>query len=84
MVSLRELAEGTVAVEDIRDRLEQSFFKRQVADIADQKLLVAGEDIPAEVEEAFKDAAAQLAMSEEILEAEEGMSFADEDIDAED
>lgn len=84
VVSLREIAEETIALDDVRNRLVQSFFKRQVSDIADQKLLVTGEDIPAEVEEAFKDAAAQVSISEEELEAEEGLSFADEDVDAED
>lgn len=84
VVSLREIADETISLDDMRETLIQGFFKRPVSDIADQKLLVSGEEIPAEVEEAFKDAAAQVNVPEASVEAEEGMSFGEENIDAED
>lgn len=84
VVSLREIADETIVLDDLRENIIQGFFKRPVSDIADQKLLVSGEEIPAEVEEAFKDAAAQINVSEALIESEDGMSFGEENIEAED
>jgi DNA-directed RNA polymerase subunit omega len=84
VVSLREIADETISLDDMRENIIQGFFKRPVSDIADQKLLVSGEEIPADVEEAFKDAAAQINVAEASVESEEGMSFGEENIDAED
>ena len=85
VVSLREIADQTVSLGDLKEDLIQGFFKRPISDIADKKLLTNGEEIPSEVEEAFKDAAQSIggkaAVAEEDL---EGMSFAEENLDAED
>lgn len=83
VVSLREIADQTVSLEQLEDVLVQSFFKRPISDITDKKLLTKGEEIPAEVEEAFKDAAAHISVKQE-LDSEDGMSFADDNIDSED
>ncbi|NBX03291.1 MAG: DNA-directed RNA polymerase subunit omega [Alphaproteobacteria bacterium] len=85
VVSLREIADQTVSLDALQEGLIESFFKRPISDIADKKLLTAGEEIPSDVEEAFKDAAQSLggkaAVSEEDL---DGLSFAEENIDPED
>lgn len=84
VVSLREIADKTIDLNVIREDLTQSFFKRPISDIADQKLLTKGEEIPADVEEAFKDAAAHVNIPQASVDNEEGMSFGDENIEAED
>lgn len=88
VVSLREIADKTVDLEQLQETLVQSFFKRPLSDITDQKLLTKGEEIPTEVEEAFKDAAQHISVKPapaEDLEGEgEGMAFGGEDVAAED
>jgi len=84
VVSLREIADETIDLKSINEDLIQSFFKRPISDIADQKLLTKGEEIPADVEEAFKDAASHINVPQASVESEEGMSFGEENIDAED
>ncbi|MEZ5691376.1 MAG: DNA-directed RNA polymerase subunit omega [Rickettsiales bacterium] len=84
VISLREIAEETIDLNTISDDLMQSFFKRPISDIADQKLLTKGEDIPSDVEEAFRDAASSVRMSEDSIQSESGMSFDDDNIDADD
>lgn len=84
VVALREIADKTIDLEVINEDLIQSFFKRPVSDIADQKLLTKGEEIPADVEEAFKDAAAQISAPQAAVDGEEGMSFGDENVEADD
>jgi DNA-directed RNA polymerase subunit omega len=84
VVALREIAEETIDLQGVTEDLIQSFFKRPISDIADQKLLTKGEEIPADVEEAFKDAASHVNIPQASVESEEGMSFGDENIEAED
>ena len=95
VVSLREIADKTVSLEGLQETLIQSFFKRPVSDIADKKLLTKGEEIPVEIEEAFKDAAAHIAPATssadaddvaDVAEAVEGGegSFGGDDVSAED
>jgi DNA-directed RNA polymerase subunit omega len=88
VVSLREIADKTVSLEGLEEDLVQSFFKKPVSDIADKKLLTKGEEIPTEIEEAFKDAAQNIsikpAASEEESESAEGMSFGDDNVDTDD
>ena len=86
VVSLREIADKTINLDDLQESLIQSFFKRPISDIADKKLLTTGEEIPAEIEEAFKDAAQNISVKPAASEddAGEGMSFDGEDIQAED
>lgn len=84
VVSLREIADKTIDLGAINEDLIQSFFKRPISDIADKKLLTSGEEIPADVEEAFKDAAAQIDVPQASVEGEDGMSFGDENVDVED
>lgn len=88
VVSLREIADKTVSLEALEETLIQSFFKKPMADIADKKLLTKGEEIPTEVEEAFKDAAQHISVkpapTEDEGEVTEGMSFSDENMDTED
>ena len=57
VVALREIADKTISLPQLEENLIQSFFKKPVSDIADQKLLTSGEEIAADVEEAFKEAA---------------------------
>lgn len=83
VVSLREIADQTISLDQLQEGLVQSFFKRPVSDIADKKLLTKGEEIPAEVEEAFKDAAQNITVQQNV-ENEDGMSFGEENIEAED
>lgn len=86
VVSLREIADQTINLDQIEEGLIQSFFKKPISDIADRKLLTKGEEIPAEVEEAFKDAAAHISVPQPAAENEgEGdMSFGEENVEAED
>ena len=83
VVSLREIADQTVSLDQLQEGLVQSFFKKPISDIADKKLLTKGEEIPVEVEEAFKDAAQNLTVPQNV-ENEDGMSFAEENIETED
>ncbi len=83
VVALREIADQTIELAAVQEDLVQSFFKRPVSDIADQKLLTKGEEIPSDVEEAFKDAASQVNVPQASVE-EEGMSFGEENIDTDD
>ena len=83
MVSLREIADQTISLEALEEGLIQSFFKRPISDIADKKLLTKGEEIPAEVEEAFKDAASHITVKEAV-DNEDSMSFSEENIETED
>jgi DNA-directed RNA polymerase subunit omega len=94
VVSLREIADQTISLPQLEEGLIQSFFKRPLSDITDKKLLTKGEEIPAEVEEAFKDAAANITVkqapaeeegeAEIAAEGEENLSFSEENIEAED
>ena len=83
MVSLREIADQTVNLDQLQEGLIQSFFKRPISDITDKRLLTTGEEIPAEVEEAFKDAASHIT-TPQAVENEDGMSFSEENIETED
>lgn len=83
VVSLREIADQTINLDQLEEGLIQSFFKRPISDITDKKLLTKGEEIPAEVEEAFKDAAANISVKQEVSE-DDGMSFSEENIETED
>lgn len=87
VVSLREIADQTVSLDALQETLVQSFFKRPISDIADAKLLTKGEEIAEDVEEAFKEAAANISITPEEPEdagSDDGMAFGDENIDAED
>lgn len=84
VVSLREIAEQTIDLKAVQEDLVQSFFKRPISDISDQKLLTKGEEIPSDVEEAFKDAASQVNVPLASVEGEDGMSFGEENLDTDD
>lgn len=84
VVSLREIADETIDLEAINEGLIHSFFKRPIADIADKKLLTGGEEIPADIEEAFKDAATSVISPQSIVKNEDEMSFSDDDIESDD
>lgn len=93
VVSLREIADETISLPQIEESLIQTFFKKPMSDIADRKLLTKGEEIPAEVEEAFKDAAQHISMQPAPAEPEaegetevegEAMSFGGDDVEVED
>lgn len=83
VVSLREIADKTVNLDQLKEGLVQSFFKKPISDITDKRLLTKGEEIPAEVEEAFKDAASHIA-APQAIENEDGMSFSEENVETED
>lgn len=57
VVALREIADKTISLPQLEENLIQSFYKKPVSDVADKKLLTGGEEIAADVEEAFKEAA---------------------------
>jgi DNA-directed RNA polymerase subunit omega len=96
VVSLREIADQSVSLPQLEENLIQSFFKKPISDITDKKLLTKGEEIPAEVEEAFKDAAQHITVQQAPPEeegegeaeaeaaGEENMSFSEENINPED
>jgi DNA-directed RNA polymerase subunit omega len=84
VVSLREIADQTVSLDALEEGLIQSFFKRPISDITDKRLLTSGEEIPAEVEEAFKDAAANISVPQAAVDSEDGMSFSEENVETED
>lgn len=91
VVSLREIADKTVSLEQLQEDLIQGFFKKPLSDIADKKLLTKGEEIPTEIEEAFKEAAAHIAPPQPVGESDaegeetpDGLSFEGEDVQAED
>jgi DNA-directed RNA polymerase subunit omega len=87
VVSLREIAEKTISLANLQETLTQSFYKRPVSDIADQKLLTKGEEVPVDVEEAFKDAAAHMSESRGTGSASEedaDIAFGGDDVEAED
>lgn len=81
VVSLREIAEGTVAIENLREAVVQSFQQRQ-----SMERLMASEKAEAssEVTEAF--ASEQIEAKEEDAATLEqsGMSFGDDNVDVED
>jgi DNA-directed RNA polymerase subunit omega len=88
VVALREIADKTVDLGGLEEEVIQGFFKKPISDIVDKKLLTKGEEIPAEIEEAFKDAAAHIAPPKPAAEADEaeveGMAFGEDDVQAED
>lgn len=92
VVALREVADKTISLEQLQEDLIQSFFKKPISDIADKKLLTKGEEIPSEIEEAFKDAAQHIsppqpaadADGDDAADAGDGMSFEGENVEAED
>lgn len=88
VVALREIADKTVSLDGLNEDLVQSFFKKPISDIADKKLLTKGEEIPTEVEEAFKDAAQHISVQPAPAEEAEGegdnMAFGDDNVEAED
>ncbi|MDX2074730.1 MAG: DNA-directed RNA polymerase subunit omega [Alphaproteobacteria bacterium] len=91
VVSLREIADKTISLPQLEETLIQSFFKRQVSDIADQKLLTSGEEIAADVEEAFKEAAQSIsdsrntgAAADDDADSDADMAFGGDDVQAED
>ena len=91
VVSLREIADKTISLPQLEENLIQSFYKRPVSDIDDQKLLTTGEEIPADVEEAFKEAAQHISDSRNTSapvaaeeDAETDMTFGGDDVEAED
>jgi len=84
VVSLREIAEQTISLEQMQETLIQSFFKKPMSDIVDKRLLTKGEEIPAEIEEAFKDAAHSISVPQAAAESDDNMSFSEENIETED
>ncbi len=83
VVSLREIADKTISLDTIQEALVQSFFKRPISDIAEKKLLTKGEEIPVEIEEAFKDAAQHISVKPPADEESEteGLSFTEENVE---
>lgn len=88
VVSLREIADKTISLEQLEETLIQSFYKKPVADVADQKLLTSGEEIAADVEEAFKEAAANISESRgsstPAADEDSDMSFGGDDVATDD
>lgn len=88
VVSLREIADKTISLPQLEETLIQSFYKKPVSDIADQKLLTSGEEIAADVEEAFKEAAQHISDSRSGgnagSEEDSDMAFGGDDVEAED
>lgn len=94
VVSLREIADKTVSLDALQEEVIQGFFKRPISDIADKKLLTKGEEIPTEIEEAFKDAAQHISPQKASsgdddadvgeVAMPEGTTFDGDDVQAED
>ncbi len=85
VVSLREIADRTVDLDALQEDVIQGFFKRPMSDIADKRLLTKGEEIPVEIEEAFKDAAQNISVKPAAAEDDaEGMSFTEENVETDD
>lgn len=97
VVSLREIADLTVSLEDLEDTLVQSFFKRPISDITDKKLLNTDDTVTEHVEEAFKDAQGIAASDETLIGDEENVitapatpaaseaaSYGDDDVNVDD
>lgn len=83
VVALREIAEQTIGLDQLTENLIQTYFKRPISDITDQKLLTAAEEIPAEVEEAFKDAAQHISVRPAEPE-DDNVSYGEEDVQTDD
>ncbi|MDX1975711.1 MAG: DNA-directed RNA polymerase subunit omega [Rickettsiales bacterium] len=83
VVSLREIADKTINLEALNEDLIQSFFKKPISDIADKKLLTNGDEIPADIEEAFKDAAQNLITKPAAAE-DDSLSFDGDNVEVED
>jgi DNA-directed RNA polymerase subunit omega len=86
VVSLREIADKTVSLDALEEEVIQGFFKRPISDIIDKKLLTKGEEIPTEVEEAFKDAAQNIAPKPASSSEDDAdsMAFGEDNVEAED
>lgn len=84
VISLREIADQTVSLDDIREDFINSFCKRQSAELAEKKIAEQLLSDPAnEIEEAFADAGQHIRVADDD-DAPEGMSFEDENLDVED
>lgn len=95
VVALREIADQTIGLDQLEENLVQTFYKKPVADVADQKLLTSGEEIAADVEEAFREAAQSMSDSRNPASSSEDaddnagddagdMSFGGDDVAADD
>ncbi|MGE0755327.1 MAG: DNA-directed RNA polymerase subunit omega, partial [Alphaproteobacteria bacterium] len=82
VVALREIADQTVSLGQLKEDVIQSFFRKPLADATDKKLLESEDKVSRDVEDAFKDAAASIA-AEQMARTEEeqagGMSFEGDD-----
>lgn len=81
VVSLREIADQTVSLDQLKDDTINIFCKRQAVDIADRKA-VAEDEMHMEVEQVFEEAARISSVEEDVEDA--GLSFTDENVDPED
>lgn len=87
VVSLREIAEGTVSVEKLKEEVIQSYQKQQVIERMEEAADEAREapEITQEVKEELADVQQEASEKERSAEdAEAGMSFADDNLDVED
>ena len=88
VVALREIADQTITLDNLREDVILGFFRKPVADIADKKLLEKDEKIDEQIQEAFKEAAGHI--KDETPTEESGqtpaanLSFEDENIAAND
>lgn len=78
VVSLREIADTTISLEQLREETVNAFCKRQAVDIADSKA-VEQDDLHMDVAQAFEEASKHIGKPEEDAE-EAGLSFEGEDI----
>lgn len=91
VVALREIADQTVNLDQLREDVIQGFFRKPVADTTDKKLLENEDKVSKDVQDAFKEAAANIAAEEEeesqageVQAPPAGMSFEGDDVQAND
>lgn len=83
VVSLREIADQTVSLEQLREDTLNSFCKRQAVDIADRKA-VAEDEMHMEIEQVFEEASKHSSADAEEDAEDAGLSFGGEDVESED
>ncbi len=84
VVSLREIAEGTVQVPDLREGVITSFQQRHQAERFAKVEVAAPKDAKTITEQAEQLFAEEAAVQRPVLTDKNGMSFADDVVDVED
>lgn len=88
VVSLREIAEGTIDIDQIREEVIQNFMKRQAVErfaSTGGEVMAEGDPQKQEIEQAFVEDQSQIAQeTDEQALQDSGMSFAGDDVQVDD